>query len=346
MSYNKLLPITFSMLFIFFCSCNNEFSKYKKSGKNDVEEDHLVGNVKSVTSYYDGEIADIQKYNKYGFITEYIDYRDGEVFEKTTYTYNEFGKVVCKETKNKEWHKAEMTKFDEYGNEIEEFEEVLEVYDVNTNMTIGKRLLYTYENNYDKLGGLVSRKCFRRNGTCQIEMQYNQAGKISKITEYDENGSVSEYIDYLYRGDVVLIEEKKTYPKCHLMYSIVYYNQQGEIEKWAKLYEDNSICEVREYIYDHQGYGIKEICTWVVSGSWVPGLKPGDICHTIRLYNRDEHGSLLKETKMTYYPNEDMSVLKEAEETKNFQYKYDNQGNVIYEKDDEGHEYKYEITYY
>lgn len=345
MSYNKLLPITFSMLFIFFCSCNNEFSKYKKSGKNDVEEDHLVGNVKSVTSYYDGEIADIQKYNKYGFITEYIDYSDGEVFEKTTYTYNEFGKVVCKETKNKEWHKAEMTKFDEYGNEIEEFEEVLEVYDVNTNMTIGKRLLYTYENNYDKLGGLVSRKCFRRNGTCQTVMQYNQAGKISKITEYDEDGSINEYVDYKYRGDV-LTEKRKTYPKSHLMYSITYYNQQGEVEKWAILYEDNSICEVRENIFDYNGYVVKEICTWVASGSWVPGLNPGDICHTIRLYNRDEHGSLLKETKMTYYPNEDMSVPKKAEETRNFQYKYDNQGNVIYEKDNEDHEYKYEITYY
>ena len=62
----------------------------------------------------------------------------------------------------------------------------------------------------------------------------------------------------------------------------MYYNQQGEVEKWAQLYEDNSIREVRENIFDHKGYVIKEICTWVVSGSWVSGLKPGDICHTIR----------------------------------------------------------------
>lgn len=88
MSNNKLLPIIFSMLFIVLCSCNNEFSKYQKNGKNDLESDHLLGEIKSVTRYYDGEIADIHKYNKYGFITEYIDYSGGEVFEKTTYTYN------------------------------------------------------------------------------------------------------------------------------------------------------------------------------------------------------------------------------------------------------------------
>ena len=112
------------------------------------------------------------------------------------------------------------------------------------------------------------------------------------------------------------------------------------------MYEDGSIHETKEYVFDNNGYVIKEICTWVASGSWVIGLKPGDICHTITLYDRDEHGSLMEETKMTYYPNEDMSVPKEPEETKTFQYEYDTHGNIIYEKDDEGREYKYDISYY
>ena len=174
-------------------------------------------------------------------------------------------------------------------------------------------------------------------------MEYNQDGNISKKTEYEEDGSVFQYTEYSYRGNILLEEKSKT-PKYHLMYSIFNYNQNGQFEKWTQLYEDGSLHEIRENVFDHNGYVIKEICTWTASGSWGTGLKPGDICHTITLYDRDEHGSLLKETKMTYYPNEDMSVPKEAEETKTFQYEYDTQGNVIYEKDYDGNEYKYEIT--
>ena len=345
MKYNKLQPVIFTMFFVLLFSCNSEFSKYQKKDKNDIEKNDLVGNVKSVSRYYDGELADIHTYNKYGFIEEYVDYSDNEIIEKRIYTYNEFGKIVREETKNKRWHKAEITKYDEYGNAIEESEEIYEVFDVNSDVTVGQKLQYTYENNYDKLGGLISRKCFRRNGTCQLEMEYNQGGYLSKITEYDEDGSVYKYTDYSYRGNK-LAEEKSTTPKYHLMYSILNYNQNGQIEKWTQLYEDGSIHEIKENVYDHNGYVIKMICTWVVSGSWNADLKPGDICHTITLYDRDEHGSVLKETSMTYYPNEDMSMPKEAEETKNFQYKYDDHGNIIFMKDNENHEYKYEITYY
>ena len=333
-----------SLLFIILCSCSNEFSKYQKIGKNDLERNHIVGNVKSITRYLNGELADLHNYNKYGFITESIDYSEGKVVEKRTYTYNEFGEIAREETQNNKWHKAEITKFDEYGNTIEKSEEMLEVFDTNSGLSVGKRLQYTYENNYDKMGGLISRKCFRRNGTCQVEMEYNQYGNISKETEYNEDGSVDSYTDYSYKGNI-LAEKKITYPKYHLMYSIFNYNQTGQIEKWTQLYEDGSIHEVRENVLDHKGYAKKEICTWVVSMTY-GNLKQGDICHTITLYDRDEHGSLLKEITTTYYPNEDISIPKEAEETKTFQYQYDNQGNVIYEKHYDGNEYKYEITYY
>lgn len=344
MKYNYHLYVSFFISFFFLSSCNGEFSKYQKKEKNDLEKNHLVGNVKSITKYFNGELADIHRYNKYGFITEYIDYNEGEIVENRTYTYNEFGKISRKETKNKECHIVEITKFDEYGNSVEESEEILEVFDTNSGMSVGKRLQYTYENNYDKMGVLISRKCFRRNGTCQIEMEYDQYGNISKRTEYDEEGSVFEYKEYSYIGNR-LSEERIAYPQYHLMYSIFNYNQNGQREKWAQLYEDGSIHEVREYVFDHNSYMIKEICTWVVSMDR-GNLKQGDVCHTITLYERDEHGSLLKETKMTYYPNEDMSIPKEAEETKTFEYKYDTQGNVIYEKEFDGNEYKYEITYY
>ena len=345
MKYNIFFDVTLAMLFLFLCSCNGEFSKYQKKEKNDLEKRHLVGKVKKVTRYFNGELADIHSYNEYGFITEYIDYSDGEISAKRTYTYNEYGKIAREDIKNDKWHKAEITKFDEYGNSIEESEDVLEVFDANSGLSVGKKLEYTYENNYDKMGGLISRKCFRRNGTCQIEMEYNQDGNISKKTEYDENGSVFQYTEYSYRG-IILAEEKTKRPQYHLMYDIFNYNQNGQREKWTRLYEDGSIEEIREYVFDYKGYAIKEICTWVASGSSLTGLNPGDICHTITLYERDEHGSLLKETEMTYYPNEDMSVPKEAKETKTFQYKYDNQGNVIYEKHYDGNEYKYEITYF
>lgn len=344
MKYNKLLAVTVSMLLVLLCSCGGEFSKYQKKDENDREKDHLVGNIKSIARYYNGELTDITSYNKYGFETEYIDYSDGEIVEERTYTYNEFGKIARKETKNKEWHKAEITIFDDYGNAVEESEEVLEVFDTKSGMSVGKRLEYTYENNYDKMGGLISRKCYRRNGTCLLEMEYDQNGNISKKTKYDEDGSVDEYTQYVYRGHI-LSEERIKFPNCHIMYFITNYNQNGKIEKWSALYEDGSAYEIQDYVLDYNGYVIKKICTWVVSMAF-GNLKQGDICHTITLYDRDEHGSLLKETMITYYPNDDMSMAKEPEETKLFQYKYDNQGNVVYEKHYDGNEYTYEITYY
>lgn len=351
-----LNSIIFSM---FLCSCNGEFSKYQKKGENDLEGRNLVGNVKSVSEYYDGELQGIDTYNKYGFYEERIDYDDGEISEKTTYTYNEFGKVTRKEIKNKKFHKAELAKYDEYGNCVEESEEVYEVFDASSDVTVGRKLLCTYENSYDKLGGLIKCRCLNRNGTCKYECEYNQDGNLSKRTEYREDGSVSSYTDYSYRGNV-LAKEKTTYPDVHEMYRIVYYNQFGEMVKQADLFEDGSVHEIYEYVLDDNGYCLKEICTWVVS-PWLsdallsirkntdglkPGERPGDVCHRITQYYRDEHGSILKMTETNYNPDEDMSTPKKADETYTSQYKYDTHGNVIYEKNNEGHEHKYEITYY
>lgn len=337
--------LTALFLFPFFlCSCDSEFSKYKKTDKNDLEKVGLIGKVKSVTRYYDGEIVDMNRYNRYGFITETFDYDDGEIDETITYTYNEFGKISREETKNKICHKADITLFDEYGNSIEESTEIYEVYDANSDLTVGKRLDYTYENSYDKMGGLINSKCLRRDGTCLSEKKYNQHGKISRIIEYNEDGSIDSYTDYSYKGNV-LAEEKKTSSKSPLKY-IMQYNQYGDIVKFTCLNEDGSIDTMREYVLDHKRNRIKEIETSVLSYSWRDDLKVGDILHFITFYERDEHGSTLKITKTTYYPYEDMSTPKEADEIKTFQYKYDSVGNVIYMKDYEGHEYKYEITYY
>ena len=345
MNYNKLLPVVLTMFLAFLSSCNNEFSKYQKKGKNDLEESRLVGNVKSVSRYYDGNLVDIDTYNKYGFITESIEYSDGEIVEKTNYTYNEFGKISRKETKNETFHGADITLFDEFGNAIEESTEIYEVYDTNSDLTVGKSLYFTYENNYDKLGGLISCKCLRRDGSCLSEKHYNQSGKLSKVIEYNEDGSVKEYTDYTYRGNE-LAEKKQTNPQNHLKYIIFQYNQYGDLVKWARLYEDGSFDNIREYLFDYNRHLVKAIEKSVVSYAWRSDLQLGDIVHYITLYDRDKHGSILKEIKTTYYPNEDISIPKEADEIKEFQYKYDNHGNVIYEKDNEGHEYKYEITYY
>lgn len=331
------------ILSMFLCSCNGEFSKYQKKGENDLEGRNLVGSVKSVSEYYDGELEGIDTYNKYGFYEERIDYDDGEISEKTTYTYNEFGKVTRKEIKNKKFHKAELAKYDEYGNCVEESEEVYEVFDASSDVTVGRKLLCTYENSYDKLGGLIKCRCLNRNGTCKYECEYNQDGNLSKSTDYREDGSVSSYTDYSYRGNV-LAKEKTTYPDAHEMYHIVYYNQFGKMVKQADLFEDGSVHQINEYVLDDNGYWLKEIITWVQTTPWV-GTKPGDVHHDVIIYDRDEHGSLLKQTNISY-ADEDMSIPEEKEITYTCQYKYDTHGNVIYEKNNEGHEHKYEITYY
>ncbi len=349
MKTNALHVVLLSFFYVLSCSRSSEFSKYQKSDKNDLEKEHLWGNIKSVTRYYDGKIADISKYNKLGFITEFADYSNGELLEKRTYTYNEYGKIKCIDTSNKKWHSAVITLFDTWGNEVEEYEETYDIFEKNSNISIGKRLHYTYDNNYDKLGGLISRKCNRRDGSCCFEQQFNQAGKILKRTDYNEEGSISSYVNYSYRGDI-LVEEKTTYPGYSNYldrYSTYYYDINGVLKKWAITYEDDSFAEIYNLEYDWKGNLIKEISTWVATTDMIlSNIKKGDICHTIREYNRDKNGSIIKEMTTTYYANEDMSTPKEPEIIKNFQYKYDNHGNIIYEKDNEGHEYKYDITYY
>ena len=40
-----------SLLFIIVCSCSSDFSRYQKNGKNDLEKNHLIGNVKTVAHF-------------------------------------------------------------------------------------------------------------------------------------------------------------------------------------------------------------------------------------------------------------------------------------------------------
>jgi len=345
----KTIVLYASLLFLFLlCSCSREFSKYQKTEKNDLERSNLLGKIKSVTCYSDDEISEVKKYNKYGFITEEIDYSEGEIEEKKTYTYNEFGKVSRIETTNSECHKADITIYDEYGYSTEEFTEIFEVFDPSSDLVVGKKLDFTYENNYDKLGGLLSRKYLSRDGSCFREEHYNQEGKVSKEILYSEDGTVDLYTEYIYKANVLAVE-KVTRPNLQQKYFIAYYDQHGHIVKTEELNEDGSIYEVRDYYLDYKGFLIKEVDTYLVTPwySKYNNFNVGDTCHTVTVFDNDEHGNTLKETITRYDPNENMSLPKEADEINKFQYKYDSHGNIIYAKYyKENREFRYEISYY
>ena len=330
----KTIILFNSLIFLLLlCSCSREFSKYQKTGDNYLEENHYLGNVKSVTFFSGKHIECVLKFNKYGFPTKVVNNKGRVDEEKATLTYNEFGKISRLEITDPKCHKADITLYDEYGNATEEFTEIYEVFDSNSDMVVGKKLNYTYENNYDKIGGLISRKRLRRNGSCESEEHFNQEGKLSKLIEYDDEGSVESYTDYLYSNNVLAVE-KTTFPNQEILYSIDYYDEKGNRIRSESFYENGSIYSKRDYINNYKGYIIKEIFTYRVNSklAQTSNLNVGDICHKVKDYERDEHGNILKCTTTTYYPNEDMSKPKKADKIMEYQYKYDSHGNVIYKK--------------
>ena len=60
----KYLYIVMAIICFGLFSCDDSFSKYEKKGENDLEKSRLYGNVKEVARYFNGEIREIDKYNK------------------------------------------------------------------------------------------------------------------------------------------------------------------------------------------------------------------------------------------------------------------------------------------
>ena len=158
-----------------------------KKVKNDLTNEHIKGNVKSISVQHhqaiekfgivqEGELtsAKISKYDIRGFIIE-----DDEIVRKSfyTYTFNKSKLPIEKNIYNSDSSLVSRLtyKYDEKGNRIE-------------------------ENSYNSEGELQMRSYYKhdKNGNVIEENNYDSAGALlSKfVNEYDENGNRSQYNGY------------------------------------------------------------------------------------------------------------------------------------------------------
>lgn len=351
--HNSIIYIKISLLLITFSciSCKREFSKYKPFGDNDLTSERLNGNVKEVKRYRNGQLTDIDKYNKYGFITEKIDYDDGKISEYKKYKYNEYGNLSEIECKDVDRFFLIRYMYDDYNNIVEEIETTKEIYNNQKNYKIGDKLLWTYKYTYDKLGGIIKSQLISRLGICKGVNYYNNDGKITRTESYNDEGDLYSIWEYEYRGN--LIEKHYNIDKYGnpFLWSEIIKNQDG-----SKILKeiDYGINQVTDY--DYKIDGLKTITKWEARmdeptfGSYPSkkNYRSGDICYTIEEDKRDGQGNVIKRTRTTYYPKDNLNLPKESDIVYEATYKYDTYGNPIYYKieTEDDQEYTYEIKYY
>lgn len=226
---NKTNFISYFVGVIFFSliSCSSDFSKYEKSGDNDVEKAGLKGQVKEVKSYWNGGLSKIEKYNKYGFLTSAEDYNFGELDHTDNYKYDEFGNLI-----------EEVNTYDNGERVYHYFYE----YDENNHITkttctvtedgVTKKneFRYSFENIYEN-GNLVKRIVrdaqSTSNGNYTIEV-YTLGGKLKRQQKVDEGGNVREFMAYEYYANGSLYRTCFLYPT-------------GEVhDYWEEIYQPNS----------------------------------------------------------------------------------------------------------
>lgn len=351
--HNSIIYLKISLLLIVVSciSCEREFSKYKQVGDNDLASVNLKGKVKVVKRYWNGQLTDIDKYNKYGFITEEIDYNDGKISEYKKYKYNEYGKLFEVECKDEDRLYLRRYFYDDYNNIIEEIETTKEIYNNQNDYEIGDRLLWTYKYTYDKLGGIIKSQLISRLGICKGVNYYNNNGKIKRIESYNDEGDLFSVQEYEYGGNLIEKHYNIDQNGNPFLWSEIIKNQDG-----SKILKEINYCtnEVSDFEYTIEGE--KKITKWVASmdaptlgsNDKLPEYRAGDICTTICEYKRDKQGNVIKETTITYYPKDKFNVYKEPEIHYEAMYKYDSHGNPIYYKikSEDNQEYTFEIKYY
>lgn len=233
MKIDNILSFLLGILVLTMISCSSDFSKYEKSGENDVEKAGLKGPVKEVISYWNGGLSRIEKYNKYGFLTSDEDYDFGKLDHKYEYKYDEYGNLI------------EETNIYDNGNRIYRY---FYEYDENNHITkttcttiengVAKKNEFrcSFENIYEN-GNLIKRIVRDAESTSignyKIE-HYTLGGKLKRVQRVDDNGNLREYMAYDYYADGSLY-------RTYFLYS------NGDVhDYWEEIYEPNSYGNYKE----------------------------------------------------------------------------------------------------
>lgn len=212
MNKNIFFPFILIMIIFSLISCSSEFSKYEKRGKNDVEEAELRGKVKEVKTYKNGELSEIQKFNKYGFLTirVYYDFDDYGDFE-SQYKYDEYGNLI-EEIDNH----GNGKKVYHYFNEYDDHNNITKTTRTLTEDSVKgqNEFMYSYENIYEN-GNLIKRNIRNSESTSKTNYRieiYNLGGRLNHEQYVDEYGNLREAKAYEYDADGSLYRNYFLYP--------------------------------------------------------------------------------------------------------------------------------------
>ena len=209
--YYNILFIIIVLSSVILVSCTSEFSQYEKSRDTDLELNDLRGDVKEVTTYWNGELSSKEKYNKWGFYTLRQKYDEGELSETIEFQYNEKGWLDSETSTDKEGNQfVRCYTYDEKGNPIKTI-----YYTIKDGIKSSEQFGHSYENVYDENGNLV--KVIEKDGDSSAIgnysiKYYNLRGKIVREDRVDEQGNIKAYMSFEYYATGDLYRTNFLYP--------------------------------------------------------------------------------------------------------------------------------------
>lgn len=200
------------------------------------------------TIYYDNDGKKIpvykNKYDEHGNITSSVSYdRDGKATSETKYTYeyDDNGNMLKRTVINKDG-------ITESVYEYEYFEATTSPAGDAIPITKTK-IEYTYEYKFNEDGSKKQVET-EKDGEAfsKTKYEYNDEGKLTKVTSYGEGGKITSKIKYEYDNDGNLVSEEN-YEGDELSYKTEYNANGREISNTSYYGDDSKI----EYRYDDKG---------------------------------------------------------------------------------------------
>ncbi len=275
-------------------------------------DDH--GNKLSYTETYNGELERTEEYsyeyNEHGDITKYIEITDltnrTEREIRYEYTYDSEGRKTKIVSDGYVGAKTEEFEYDERGDVIKKTE--------TTSRTV---TVYDYGYVYDDGRLLEETAVIYSWSDSSLEEKYDEHGNL--ILRQNDDSLIKHEYTYDKNGfiikDIETTDNQKNYGKI-IVNTIEYTNdEKGRVIKSVSTDEDGRTY-TKEFTYDSEDRKLKETRT----------EEYGEYSRTYYIdeYTYDELGNIL-----TYYHK-----YYESEDTYNYTYVYDNNGNVLEKKRD------------
>ena len=315
---------------------------------------------------------------------EYDEYGNEIRYEKTAYSYYDFGDYWWRQTRTSEYTYDDL---DRIINKVC-IQYVQDVYAEEATVSEGYESRYVY----DEYGGQIEysekyydtyQKIWIDNYSIKNDIEYNDNGFMTKNASVNKDGSVTSWTEWEYNEAGELIREtyykdetvfywtEWEYNEAGVLLKEIDYNDNGEVTTYSIYDDDGNLIETRREgvfgyynyinkVYDLMGNCIEEINSELVietnektfESKYIRRYDSNGNMINEELYVGDEN-RLSSKIEYEYDGNENLAKKMSYDEDGSlrfvYSYHYDNAGNIIKEEvcDDEGnlfYYYEYEYT--